>query len=256
MKQSITVKLNVWIICAVLLIANLITIGLWQPWVNRSVSGRTVAVTGSTTIQAEPDQFIFSPYYQKEGSDKTAINTELSDLSKTIVTKVKSLGVKDSAIKTNANSYDNGTYYYDDSWQDSVVTAALSLTITLQDKVLAQKVQDYLATTEATGSITPIVSFSITKQKTLETQARSEALADAKSKAATSAKQLGTTLGKAVKVSDITSGGISPLPWLVSGSSESAVDLIKSQRSESSSYTIQPGLNDYSFSVDVTYELN
>ena len=251
MKQSISIKLNAWIICAVLLIANLVTIGFWQPWNNNSISSRTIAITGSTTIQAEPDQFVFSPYYQKEGADKTAINTELSDLSKTIVEKLKALGVSDSAIKTDVNSYEYNIYY----GGTGNSTTTLYITVTLTDKTLAQKVQDYLVTTSPAGSITPQISFSTSKQKQLESSARTDALNDAKAKAEASAKQLGAKLGKVISVTDNTSGGITPMPWLMDSSTKSSVDSA-SGSSASSSYSIQPGLNDYGFSVSVTYELN
>ncbi len=251
MKPSISIRLNAWIICAILILANLITIGLWQPWVDKSTSDRTIAITGSTTIESAPDQFVFSPYYQKEGTDKTAINKEVSDLSKTIIAKLKALGVKDSAIKTEVNSYDYGMYYAQSGNDTS--TSTLNLTVTLKDKTLSQKVQDYLATTEPSGSVTPQITFSTAKQKALESQARSESLADAKQKAETSASQLSAKLGKVIKVTDVASNSVTPFPWMM-GSAEKAIGS-SADSGASTSYTIQPGLNEYSFSIAVTYEL-
>jgi len=244
MKQSITIKLNAWIICAVLLIANLVTIGIWRPWEGTGTSDRTIVITGSTTIEAAPDQFVFSPYYQKEGTDKTVVNKELSDLSTTIVA--------DSAIKTDVNSYEYSYYY---GGPDGQATTALYITVTIKNKELAQKVQDYLVTTLPSGSVTPQILFSVEKQKVLETQARDAALANAKAKADSSATQLGARVGKVIKVSDMTSGGITTLPWMMNAEKGFAGDSVSSP-SSTSSYTIQPGLNEYSFSVEVTYELN
>lgn len=253
MKQSITIKINIWVICAVLLIANIITVALWQPWNIKPQTDRNITITGSTTIETEPDQFIFSPYYQKEGSDKTKINTELSTLSNTIVSKLKELGVADSSIKTDVNSYGYGIYYGSDI---NNTTTTLFLTVTVNDKALAQKIEDYLITTSASGSLTPQISFSTSKQKELENQARDEALKDARTKAESSAKQLEVKLGKATKISDVTSVGTTPLPWLMSATGVISDSSAKSPTSSSSSYTIQPGLQKYSFSVQVTYELN
>jgi len=249
MKQSITVKLNAWIICAVLVITNLIMLGFWQPWNSKSVSDRTISITGSTTIESEADQFVFSPYYQKEGTDKVAINAEFSILASTITTKLKELGVADSAIKTDINSYEYSIYYGN---QPSNETSTLYITVTIKDKVLAQKVQDYIVTTSPYGSITPQVSFSTAKQKTLESKAREEAIKDAKTKAEASASQLGVKIGKVVSVTDNYFSGISPLPWMPSDSTSS--DSVK-ESSATSSYTVQPGLNEYSFSVQVVYEI-
>jgi uncharacterized protein YggE len=248
MTKSINIKLNAWIICAVLLIANLTTIGLWQPWKDGAISDRTIKITGSTTIESEPDQFVFYPYYQKSGQDQTVINNELSELSKTIVAKLKTLGVVDSAIKTAVSSYDYGVYYQN---TESEMAGTLNITVTLKDKDLAQKVQDYLITTSPSGSITPQDSFSTAKQKSLESQALAEALKDARSKAESSAKQVGATLGKVITIGDITNNNI-PTPWMVD-SSVGATDSTKS--SEPGSYNIQSGLNEYSFSIEVEYEL-
>lgn len=251
MKQSITIKVNAWIICAVLLVANLITVGLWRPWENQTAGDRTIAITGSTTLEAAPDQFVFSPYYQKEGADKTAVNAQLSELSKTIIAELKKLGVADSAIKTDVNSYDYGIYY--SGPENKSATTTLYVTVTVKDKELAQKVQDYLTSTTPSGAVTPQISFSSAKQKELETQARDGALKDAKQKAEATANELGTKLGKVVTVSDITSGGITPLPWMMNSAGVTE-DSAKSPTS--GSYSIQPGLQEYSFRVQVTYELN
>lgn len=251
MNKNITIKLSAWIICAVLLISNFITLAIWQPW-NGAVGEQKISVTGTSTIEAEADQFVFSPYYQKTGTDREKVNSELGKLSATIVAKLKQLGVSDSSIRTDVGSY--GPVYeigvVDDS--DSV-SSSLSITITIKDKALAQKVQDYLATTSAEGSISPQITFSTAKQKELESQARELALKDARTKAETSAKQLGSTLGKVISVSDTSSSNQTPLPWILSGSTDSSESSTKD--STSSTYTIQPGLNEYSFSIDVTYEL-
>lgn len=249
MKQSLSIKINAWIICAVLVLTNVITLGFWQPWANRPISSRTIAISGSTTIEAEADQFVFNPYYQKKGKDKAAINTKLSALARDITSKIKALGVEDSAIKTDVNSDQYDIYYGN---QSDNTTYTLYVTITIKDKGLAQKVQDYIVTTSPSGSITPQISFSIKKQQELETQAREEALKDAKTKAEASAKQLGAKIGRVVSVTDNTNGGVSPLPWM------NATDMVSpdSTKSSSPSYSIQPGLNEYRFSIEVTYELN
>jgi uncharacterized protein YggE len=252
MKRNITIKLSAWIICAFLLLANLITISVWQPWNNSIASARTIVVTGTAIINSEPDQFVFSPYYQEDGADKTMINTDFNNLSKTITSNLRILGVKNSAIKVDINLY-NYNIYKDDPGNNAVATMALTIAIT--DKDLAQKVQDYLVTTSPSGSITPQISFSVAKQKVIETQARDESLIDAKSKAESSAKQLKVRLGRVAKVGNISSDSITPLAWM-SDSPIGATTNSTDSSNTSSSYTIQPGLNDYGFKVEVTYEIN
>jgi len=246
MNQSLTIKINAWIICAILVLTNIVSVFLWQPW-NNSSETRTITVTGSAVLEAEPDQYVFTPYYQEKDTNKSLINSKLGDLSKTILAKLKNLGVSESSIKTNVNTYDYS--FYED--KDTEVTGNLSLTITIKDKELAQKVEDYLVTTEPSGSITPHISFSNTKQKELEAQARTEALKDAKSKADSSVKQLNVRLGKAQSVSDISSIGFNP--WYGYDMAVDGADTVSESKNQS--YEIQPGLDEYSFSIQVVYEI-
>ncbi len=150
--------------------------------------------------------------------------------------------------------YDYGVYSSGSSEPESNAVATMTLTVTVRDdKDLAQEVQDYLVTTSPSGSITPQVSFSSAKQKVLETEARNKALKDAKSKAEASVKELGAKLGRVITVSDITSGGITPMPWMVK--SGEAINGSSASSDISTSYTIQPGLDNYDFQIQVTYEI-
>lgn len=249
MKQNITVKINAWIICGILLLTNLLSIIIWQPWSTAKLSERTITVTGTTTIKAEPDQFVFSPYYQKQGEDPSLLNSQLIELADDVTENLKKLGVDDSSIKYDVNNYDYRVYYYGENNEN---TSTLYFTITINDKTLAQTVLDYLVTTSPSGSITPSLSFSTDLQKQLEEQARTEAIDDAKEKAQKSADQLGARIGRPISISDTRSDIFYPAYY------EGAVDSMKGAESTISappSYTVQPGLNDYNFSIEVVYEI-
>lgn len=216
---------------------------IWKPW-NQTTdnSDRTIKVTGETTVKAEPDEFVFYPSYQFKNADKTAALADVTKKSDEITTKLKQLGVADNQIKTNTNGYENYSYFRND---DNTFTYSFQLTVTVNAKDLAQKVQDYLVTTTPSASVSPQANFSEAKRKQLESTARDQATKDARAKADQSAKNLGFKVGKVKSVEDGTGfDRIYPL-------NGEATDTTK--LASPTQLTIQPGQNDITYSVTVTY---
>lgn len=213
----------------------------WQPW-DPAVSANTrkITVTGTALTEATPDQYQFSPIWTR---DTTAEITALNDQ---IMTKLKELGVKDTQIKNNASRYGSPEVFYS-APADGKQKTTLSITITVKDKDLAQKIQNYLLTTDPSGSITPYPSFSSPKQKELQVKLRAEATKDAKQKAEQTAEGLGAKVGRVIEISEGASEGFYPMPIAVSDTS--AVS------SSKDSISIQPGSDEYSYSVTAIFTL-
>jgi uncharacterized protein len=252
-KLKLSVDLRFVVIVLVLAIVGMLL--AWRPWHTASQPNddRTISVTGESTLQAEPDQFTFNPTYEfKDASRDTAL-AKLSAKNTELVAKVKALGVPDSGIKTNASDYNQGGIYYapqKPGGVDDSTSYTLQLTITLQKRDLAQKVQDYLTTTSPSGAVTPSNNFSDAKRKQLESQARDEATKDARAKADQSAKNLGFKLGKVKSVSDGTGFGmVQPLNKAMSA------DGATSSPAVAPSISVQPGQNPLDYSVSVEYYL-
>lgn len=220
---------------------------MWKPWEpNIKASERTISVTGSATISATPDEYVFSPTYRFTGATKQAALDELTAKSDDIVKQLKSLGVPSKGIKTNSNGYND--YYY--STSNGKTTYTLSLTVTVDGAKLAQKVQDHLLTTGPTGTVSPRASFSKAKEQQLENQARNKAEEDARTQADQSAKNLGFKVDTVKSVKDGNLGGVRPYYGsLLQGAAA---------RNESSTpqLDVQPGQNDLSYSVKVVYYIH
>jgi uncharacterized protein len=218
---------------------------LWsQPWnqAGSSVS-RKVSVGGEASIKAEPDEYVFSPYFNESGKDKEAIKTSLNEKANAAVAKLKELGVEEKDIKLDASSYD---YWYIQGNEDGNLN--IMLNITVHNKDAAQKVQDYLLTLPLEGQLTPQAQFSEAKKKELNSQATEEAIKDAKQKAEQQATLLGAKVGKVIEVGQPTEVNF---PIAYSGS-ELTVDSANAQRS---SLPVLAGQNDYTLQITVTYEL-
>ncbi len=230
--------------CIILLFVIGAILFAWKPWTPIDAASRTISVTGAATVMAEPDQYTFNPSYEFVNTDKAAALKDLTKKSDEVVAKLKGLGVEDRNIKTNASNYDYQRYYsYEGSSKQSTYTLQITAISANRDK--AQKIQDYLVTTNPTGSLTPNVSFSDAKRKVLENQARDEATKEARSKADQSAKNLGFHIGAVKSVQD-GSGFGNVVPFNVSqGVADSATPTAK--------LSVQPGQNDLNYSVNVVY---
>jgi uncharacterized protein YggE len=243
-KLNLNLKLDYRILVVVLLVIIAAMLAIWKPWdAAPSAKDRTVTVTGDATVKSKPDEFLFSPTYEFQNSDKTAALQQVSDKNNEVVAGLKKLGVQDSKIQNNANSWSYPTYNGGDS---SVPTYNLNLAVTITDEKLVQKVEDYLLTTSPTGQLTPQPTFSTAKEKTLQAQARDLATKDARSKADQSAKNLGFKVGAVKSLDDGIGFGGGIRPMLAQGTSLDS-------NAKSESLTVQPGENELSYTVTVVY---
>lgn len=238
--KSIVVSLQILTIFSLFL--------FWQPWEQgENTITRKITVTGTATIATEPDQFLFSPTYSIE---KTSDATSLNNV---VIKKLKSLGVREDQIKNNASTYGSPEVYYFTP-VDGKQKTVLSLNVTVRDRQLAQKVQDYLLSTNPQGALTPYPTISKAKQKQLLDTVRDAAIKDAREKAKNTAQGLDAKVGK---VLEITEGTSPPFCFGASG----ACPVVKMDSSVSASaspqetMSIQPGTDNLTFSVTITYSL-
>ncbi len=218
---------------------------LWsKPWVSANgQESRKITVTGESTIKAEPDEFMFNPYFELQGSDQEDIKSKLTAQTNETVTKLKELGVEEKDIKLDASSYDR---WYLDEGEEGILNAYLQISV--RDSELVQKVQDYLLTTPAKGQLTPQASFSESKKKELDNRAVEQAIEDAKSKATLQAKKFDAKVGKVLEVNQKQD---SVFPVAYGGRERDATVSVQ----EATSLPVLSGENEYSQSVTVTYEL-
>lgn len=227
------------LILALLIICALLV--AWKPWSSTSTGAeaRTISVTGEAEITAEPDEYVFYPEYTFKSVDEKAALAASTAKTNEVVKKLKELGVAESKIKTDTSGYDS-------YWDNSQSTYYSTLTITVADKELAQKVQDYLLSTAPHGSVSPYADFSKATRKKLTDQARDEATKDARKKAEQNAENLGFKIGAVKSVNDNTDDDSFYKYGIASGAN--------SATSESSdSAPIMSGENDLNYTVKVTY---
>lgn len=239
-KNRLSISLDSRIIILLLLATIAGMLAMWRPWNSSRGSDRTIKVTGEAKVRAVPDEFVFYPSYEFKNPDKTAALKELTAKTEDITNKLKGLGVEANKIKTNSSGFDQPAYHKPDTKE---ATYYLSFTITLSNRDLTQKVQDYLVSTNPSGQVSPQPSFSDAKRKELESQARDAASKEARSKAEQSARNLGFKVGDVKAIED--GGGFGDVYPLMK---EADMTMAPSTR-----LAVQPGENELNYSVTVTY---
>lgn len=226
----------------ILLLVAILGLLLWsQPWKSTTSEVRKITVSGEATLEAEPDEYVFNPYFEVKDTNQETAKAKVSKLANDAVDAIKKLGVEEKDIKLDASSYDR--WYWDADNEEGVLNAYL--TVKVKDKDLAQKVQDYLTSSEAKGQLTSQESFSEEKQKNLEAEATEKAIEDAKSKAEAQAKLVGAKLGKVIEVQQDN-----PIAFPYQGRG----DAITLEASDTS-LPVLPGEQEFTKIVVVIYEL-
>lgn len=236
----------------ILLAAVVVTLVLWEPWNPQiKASDRTITVTGNATITAVPDEYVFSPSYDFSDTNQQVALKNFTTESDQIVAQLEKLGVASSAIQTDSSSDTGGVYMPVVTNNDGNTDYTLNLTVTIDNATLAQKVQNYLLTTNPTGQISPSEDFSTATQNSLDDQARNQAEQDARSKADQSAKNLGFRIAAVKSVQDGTL--FNPIYPLTPGVN-STID--SGPAAAAPSLNLQPGKNTLNYSVTVVYYIH
>lgn len=217
-------------------------LALWRPWEGKAAT-RTLSITGEASITATPDEFHFSPSYVAKGTDVEKLKADIDAKVNQVFKDIKALGVDESDITIDSSSYKD--YYYEEQ-NNSEQTVSSYVQVTAKSKELAQKVQNYLATSGAEGQLTSQPTFSREKAKRLEDDGREKAIKDAHTKAETAARNLNVRVGKVISFKDQTNQ-----PYYALDSIANSDSAGKARES----VPVTPGKQDTSYSVEVVFEL-
>lgn len=253
-KQKFSFSVDYRIVVLILLAIIAGMLAAWKPWAKNNLDdSRTITVTGEALIKAEPDEFVFYPRYEFISNDKGKAADQATNKAEEVIAKLKELGVPDNKLKSNVDGFGGVGFGRDTNGEQYTYSA--TITITLSDRTLVQKIQDYLLTTTPQGAITPQASFSQAKRNELESKGRDEATKDARKKADQSAKNLGFKITKVKSVKDALGfdGGVITLDSAAGTRSLSAE---AGHATAAGGLSIQPGEQEVPYNVEVTYYFN
>lgn len=163
--------------------------GIYGPVGDEGVSDRTISVDGAAEVSASPDENVFYVNFEEEDQDQASARAKVVAKSDAVIAALTELGVKKTDITSDISTYDDYDCF-DDCTEPTGVNAYSNLQIRVNDTDLAEKVYNYLLTSEASGQVSPSSTFSAEKEKELKREARALAVADAKEQAQQLANEL------------------------------------------------------------------
>lgn len=237
--------INVFI--AIVIIGGLFGIGLIIHASNAIVPSRTVSVTGEGKIRAIPDIAKINFSVISQGTDPKAIQAENTAKMNKAIEFVKAQGVAEKDITTSGyNLYPRYDYNRENGTQ-KIIGYELSQTVTV-------KIRDLTKSGDILGGLPGVginqvsgLQFAIDDPEGLKNQARAKAFADARGKAEAMAQANGVRLARVVTFSE--SNGGYPIPYMFEASA------LGKGASPSAPPDIQPGEQEITVDVNVTYEL-
>ncbi|HIA92258.1 TPA: DUF541 domain-containing protein [Candidatus Saccharibacteria bacterium] len=242
MKKQLTLNIDIpQLLTGALCLIVGILIGLWAPF-GSSTSGKTITLEGSSTIEVEPDEFLFYPTIQTEAATQQDAKDEAQSKGQALADSIVALGLNESQLDSSLDVYQN--YKFDEQDSDGWVgNYRLSITAKSQDE--SDKVYNVLLNNaDVSSGIDPYSQLSEQKRKDVESQARAEAIDDARKQAQISAEKLDGRLGEVVSFKDVS--GFDMYPY---ATAEIALD-----SSTSSSQRFYSGTQDVTFTVSVEFE--
>lgn len=225
------------IACAAALLVTVTAVSGCDSAAPVSTNPRQVTVVGSGEVQGIPDTLTADVAVESVAPDVTAAMNRSSERQRAVVDALKERGVDTKDIRTTAVSLQP------QYGENSVITGyrannSISVTIRQIDSASA----DLAAIVTAGGNEARIdsVSYSITDDSRLVSDARTRAFNDARTRAQQYAELSGLSLGKVISISEVAGGGPQPVP----------------QRAPiAADVPLQPGQQTVGFSVTVVWEL-
>jgi len=203
----------------------------------------TISISGQGKVSAKPDIGQVDLSVISDAATVVAAQKDNTDKMNKITQAMKDLGIKDEDLKTtNYGIYPR--YQYTKSI-NQIIGYEVSQTLTVKIRNL-DKAGDILgqAATLGANQVGSLI-FTFDNPESIKSQARQQAIANAKQKADDLAKTLGVTLGKLTSFSESYSGG--PIPY-----SNAAYGI---GGGGGGTPEIQTGQNEVQVDVSLTYEI-
>jgi uncharacterized protein len=162
-----------------------------------------VITSGDATVSKKPDVAYLSVGVESQQSTASAAQSDLANKAAKLIARAKGLGVADKDL--NTSGYSIGPYYPPNAQTISGYRASEQLQLKWHTVDTAGKAVDALV--QEGGATNVGVSFGLADPKAAQAEARTLAIADARSRAQAMANAAGVKLGQVIRVSDLTFSG-------------------------------------------------
>jgi uncharacterized protein YggE len=163
-----------------------------------------VVTTGDGSVSKKPDTAFLYAGVESQQPTASGAQSDLAGKAAKLIARVKALGVADKDL--NTAGYSVGPVYTPNGQTVSGYRASEQLQITWHSVDTVGKALD--AIVQEGGATNVGVSFGLADPKAAQAEARTFAIADARSRAQAMAAAAGVRLGPVIRVSDLTSAGV------------------------------------------------
>jgi uncharacterized protein YggE len=162
-----------------------------------------VITSGDATVSKKPDSASLSVGVESRQSTASAAQSDLANKAAKLIGRAKALGIADKDL--NTSGYSVGPYYAPGAQTISGYQASEQLQLNWHTVDTVGKALDALV--QEGGATNVSVSFGLADPKAAQAEARTLAIADARSRAQAMAGAAGVKLGQVMRVSDLTASG-------------------------------------------------
>lgn len=163
-----------------------------------------VFTSGDASVSKKPDTAFVYAGVESQQSTAAAAQSDLAAKAANLIARIKALGVPDKDL--NTSGYAVGPIYTPSGQTISGYRASEQLQVTWHDVNNVGKALD--AIVQEGGATNVGASFGLADPKAAQAEARTLAIADARSRAQAMATAAGIRLGAVVRVTDLTSSGL------------------------------------------------
>ncbi len=209
----------------------------------------TFDVTGETEISVVPDEAQINLGVQTNNATVTQAQEEINSKINAITEKLKQLGIDKEKIKTqNYSIYPDYNYSPDEIRQIIGYNASVTVRVTVTDFEKLNQIID--ESTSLGANQVGGISFGISdkQEKKLKSEARKDAIQDAKKNAQELAHLSGMKLGRIVNIWESPHYSPDPQPY---GRAEMMLD---SMGGAAEPTRIEPGSTNYTYAVTLSFE--
>jgi uncharacterized protein YggE len=180
-----------------------------------------VFTSGDASVSKKPDTAFLYAGVESQQSTASAAQSDLASKAAKLIARVKALGVVDKDL--NTAGYSVGPIYTPGGQTISGYRASEQVQITWHDVTTVGKALD--AIVQEGGATNVGASFGLADPKAAQAEARTLAIADARSRAQAMASAAGVKLGQVIRVSDLTSSGLPSARFDVGAAAPAATQL-------------------------------
>ncbi len=188
---------------------------------NTSTFDPGVITSGDAIVSRKPDLALISVAVDSKQSTASAAQQDLASKASNLIARAKALGIADKDV--NTSGYSVGPSYAPNTGTIDGYRAFEQLLLKWHNVDTVGKTLDALV--QEGGATQISVGFTLADPKAAQAEARSLAIADARSRAQAMAGAAGVKLGKVLRVSDLSASGYSSANFDIKGAAPASTQV-------------------------------